>query len=121
MNVVGKCKEIFVVAVIILQSNFNRDCVLVILCGKINNIGMNNGKRSLFVNIIDKALYTALVNKVVFYNFVFVSLISKLNMHACVKKSLLTQTLFKHTVLINIGFLEDERICLKAYFRTLYV
>ena len=73
------------------------------------------------MNKINKAFYAALVNKVVFNNIFSVTLVTKLNMNACIEERLFTQTSFKHRIIVNGGFFEHLGVSLESYFCSLYV
>lgn len=49
---------------------------------------MNNFKRTLFVNILNKALDTALIDKVILNNIFKVTPVTKLNVNTCIEKCL---------------------------------
>ena len=82
---------------------------------------MNNFKRTLFVNILNKALDTALIDKVILNNIFKVTLVTKFNVNACIKKCLFTKSSFKNTVIVNRGFFKNFGVGFKAYFRTLNI
>ena len=48
---------------------------------------MNNFKRTLFVNILNKALDTALIDKVILNNIFKVTLVTKLDVNTCIMMS----------------------------------
>ena len=82
---------------------------------------MNNFKRTLFVNILNKALDTALIDKVILNNIFQVTLVTKLNVNTCIEKCLFTKSSFQNAVIVNRGFFKNFRVGFKAYFRTLNI
>ena len=82
---------------------------------------MNNFKRTLFVNILNKALDTALIDKVILNNIFKVTLVTKLNVNTCIEKCLFTKSSFQNAVIVNRGFFKNFRVGFKAYFRTLNI
>ena len=58
----------------------------------------------------------------VVFDYIFiVTLVTQLNVHACIEERLFTQTSFKHRVIVNGGFLEHLGVSLESYFCSLYV
>ena len=82
---------------------------------------MNNFKRTLFVNILNKALDTALIDKVILNNIFKVTLVTKLNVNTCIEKCLFTKSSFQNAVIVNRSFFKNFRVGFKAYFRTLNI
>ena len=82
---------------------------------------MNNLKRTLFVNVLNKAPDTALIDKVILNNIFKITLVTKFNVNACIKKCLLTKSSFKNTVIVNRGFFKNFGVGFKAYLRTLNI
>ena len=119
--IICESQQIFVVALVVLHSDLDRYGVLLIFGGKVNNVGMNYFQGALFVDILNKALYTALVVEVVLQKILVVSLVAQLDMYARVQESLLAQTALQNGIFINRSFLKNLGVCLKAHLGALYI
>ncbi len=114
MNVVCKCQDKLVIAVVVLHGNFRRGGVIRCNRRKINHVGVNYLNCFFLVNVFYKASNTACINKIVFTWVFRISFVGQDNAHPCVEKRLFTQTGLQGFIVIFRCFLKDLRIGLKT-------
>ena len=121
VDVIGKGEEYFVVAVVVLHRDLDRDGVLLIFGGKIDDLGMDDLERTLFVDILHKASDTALILIIVFQYFFGIALVAQLDMHAGVEERLFAQTALQHRIVVDRRLLKNQRVRLEAHLGALDV